>query len=204
MTRKQVWVVGLLALFGGVVGGALACLIVSGPQALAQAGAAQQIVSAQAFHLVDADGNVRGRLDFNAQGAPNLSLLDKDGQATIGVTPDGQPCLLLGRGDSGTAMLTAVQGGIYLGITGQGGGGLTLTAGDGHVGLILMSGGKSRAVLSLAPDGSASLTLADKDGKQRAVLGSTELTIPSGSTEVRPESSLVLFDKDGTVIWQAP
>ena len=41
--------------------------------------------------------------------------------------------------------------------------------------------------------------------KPRAVLGSTSLElIKTGTIEKRPESSLVLFDKDGKVIWQTP
>jgi hypothetical protein len=51
----------------------------------------------------------------------------------------------------------------------------------------------------------AGLTLFDKDGQSRAVLGRTELeTIKTGTVEQRAESSLVLFDRDGKVLWQAP
>lgn len=45
----------------------------------------------------------------------------------------------------------------------------------------------------------------DEKGKMRAALGaiSTEGT-RTGTVEKRPESSLVLFDKDGKVLWKAP
>lgn len=50
-----------------------------------------------------------------------------------------------------------------------------------------------------------SLVLYDKDVRERAVLGRTGVeTIKTGTVEQRAESSLILFDKDGKVLWQAP
>jgi len=65
--------------------------------------------------------------------------------------------------------------------------------------------GKHRLRLGVDKDGAGSLRLCDKDGKGRAVLGCTELvTIKTGEETKRAESSLVLFDKEGKVIFQAP
>jgi len=62
-----------------------------------------------------------------------------------------------------------------------------------------------RAALELDNDGSPKLVLYDKNGMSRAELGSTSLeTTRTGVVEKRPESSLVLFDKKGKVIWSAP
>ncbi len=75
---------------------------------------------------------------------------------------------------------------------------------DGSAGLGLRDKGEvTRAVMYLQSDGSPAVSLADKDGQQRAVLG---CTVPetAGSAEVRPESSLVLLDKEGMVMWGAP
>ena len=64
--------------------------------------------------------------------------------------------------------------------------------------------GKDRAVLSAGTSG-PSLALRDENQKARAVLGHTELEATvTGAVEQRPASSLVLFDKDGKVIWKAP
>ena len=64
--------------------------------------------------------------------------------------------------------------------------------------------GKGRAMLSIAKDGRPSLMLLDSN-EIRAVLGATSLTaIKTEEVTIRPESSLVLFDKDGKVMWQAP
>jgi len=70
---------------------------------------------------------------------------------------------------------------------------------------------KERVRLSLFED-KPTLRLYDKKGKLRAVLGSTSLKITrpgmaGGKVETeekRPESSLVLFDKAGKLIWSAP
>ena len=51
----------------------------------------------------------------------------------------------------------------------------------------------------------SSLKLYDKDGNKRAVLGGTSLVTIGTGTEIKTaESSLVLFDKKGKVIWKAP
>ena len=51
----------------------------------------------------------------------------------------------------------------------------------------------------------ASIWLSDERGTGRAVLGGTTLeNKTTGVAEQRPASSLVLFDKDGKVIWKAP
>jgi L-asparaginase II len=47
--------------------------------------------------------------------------------------------------------------------------------------------------------------LRDEKERIRAVLGHTNLEITrTGSVEQRSASSLVLFDKDGKVMWTAP
>jgi len=64
--------------------------------------------------------------------------------------------------------------------------------------------GKPRASLAVWEDG-PSLRLRDAKGKDRAVLGTTSTkTIKTGVVHQRPESSLVLLDKDGEVLWSAP
>ena len=65
--------------------------------------------------------------------------------------------------------------------------------------------GKSRLRLALSGDGSPALELRDKGAQPRAVLGRVDVErTKTGALEQRAESSLVLFDKDGKVIWQTP
>jgi hypothetical protein len=64
--------------------------------------------------------------------------------------------------------------------------------------------GKARVGLYVAEHG-PTLQLYDKAEKIRAVLGTTELEkTATGSTETRAESSLVLFNQRGRVLWEAP
>lgn len=54
-------------------------------------------------------------------------------------------------------------------------------------------------------DGAPRFIIADENGKSRLALGRTELQqIKTGSIEIRPPSSIVLFDKDGKIIWKTP
>lgn len=64
----------------------------------------------------------------------------------------------------------------------------------------------NRAILELRNDPSgAAVSLWDDLDTTRAILGNTSLvTTRTGSVEKRPLSSLVLFDKDGKVLWNAP
>jgi len=64
---------------------------------------------------------------------------------------------------------------------------------------------RQRAKLLLGPDGSPTLVLRDEKGNLRVILGAGVLeTIRTGAREKRPESSLLLNDSEGKVIWQAP
>jgi hypothetical protein len=55
------------------------------------------------------------------------------------------------------------------------------------------------------PDARPSLSLSDQKGNVRARLGSADLVmVKTGSKEQTAESSLVLFDTQGQVIFQAP
>jgi hypothetical protein len=67
--------------------------------------------------------------------------------------------------------------------------------------------GKPRADLQVSPYG-PSLNFYDPNANTRLVLGSTSLVgshvVSGGVVEKNPPSSLVLFDKDGNVLWRAP
>ena len=63
---------------------------------------------------------------------------------------------------------------------------------------------KCRAYLKLGEDGKPSMSLSDAE-RPRATLGCTPLEITkTGATERTAESSLVLFDKEGKVLYQLP
>jgi len=62
-----------------------------------------------------------------------------------------------------------------------------------------------RAALRVSGNGAPSFSLYDDSLRARAVLGPTQLDIGhAGAIERRAVGSLVLFAKDGTVLWKAP
>ena len=77
---------------------------------------------------------------------------------------------------------------------------------DGQSGLAFVGkNGKPRIGLMLSSDDLPALVLTDENGEDRAVLGHTALEATrTGTVEQRPASSLVLFDKDGKMLWSAP
>jgi len=65
--------------------------------------------------------------------------------------------------------------------------------------------GRVRAAMGMTEDSVPALELMDRDGNLRAALGATSLhAVRTDEVRMRPESSLVLFDKDGKVMWKAP
>lgn len=64
--------------------------------------------------------------------------------------------------------------------------------------------GKNRIMLNLE-QGSPQVVLRDNNAQTRLVLGTYEMTSRTkGTIEKRPESSMVMFNKDGKLIWSAP
>ncbi len=134
---------------------------------------------------------------------PALAMMDRDGQvrAQIGVREDGNPFLSLV--DPPSKENQSVRG-IKLSLEEKERARLSVTGGKRDQGAeLLIDGGNTR------------LALKDADGVTRAELGSTELAFGkdgslekvrggSFSVEKRPESSLVLYDEKGKVLWSAP
>lgn len=108
-------------------------------------------------------------------------------RATLGLLPDGSPSLNLIDTDGNIRMAVGMKT-------------------DGSPSLNLYDKSQTnRAVLATLPDGSPALVLFNKAGETQALLGSNfPLRMEPEDTMSRPASSLVLFDKDGKVIWKAP
>jgi hypothetical protein len=123
--------------------------------------------------------------------SPTLALFDEQGACRIQVSAwRGWPSL------SFTDQEGKECG--YLGLLGRFG---------GSPGLMLGGLGEGRVKLLGPPEGPAvSLTDGIQDGgKLRAVLGRTSLeTTRTGEVQTLPASSLVLFDKEGKVMFQEP
>ena len=227
MTRR--WMIVIVAV----------CLVVTVAAIAYAAGktTAPEVIRAQRFELVDAEGRVRiemsiaglsgqapgirlldekgtGRagLVLFRDGRPGLALSDEKGavRAGLGLLRDGRPIMTLSdeKGEARAALSLLSDGSPILWLRDEKGK-LRATLAvfpDGNPILGLYDEkGKSRATLGLLRDGGPSLTFCDEKGRSRAELGVSSLeTIRTGAVEKRAESSLVLFDKDGKVLWAAP
>lgn len=64
--------------------------------------------------------------------------------------------------------------------------------------------GKQRFILDL-DEGNPRMILKDNEAQTRLILGTSEVTSRfKGTIEKRPPSSLVMFNKEGKLIWSAP
>jgi len=205
-----------------------ACLVVTAVALAYAAGKADsvpagEVVRAQGFEVVDGEGRVRARLGLAAgQPRPILVFCDEQGKTRVSMSllADGSPVLALSDKEAkprAGLMLTAGGLPIVGLVDGQGKRRASLgLAGDGSPSLDLYDqGAMLRASLSLAPDGSPALAVLDKDQNTRAAVGLCHLELtasgefrptgePGRETRTTAESSLVLFDKEGKVLWKAP
>jgi hypothetical protein len=221
----------VLAFFSGLLGDLASRPFLQSQSVLAQA-RPEKVIRAEEFQLVDSDGTVYASLSRPFGGA-TLSLSDKEGipALTLG-NLSGENGLWLQRGPlpfakfsrenstgnvwlqlrdenmllraaldyrSGNPALTLfhdqqmVQ--LGLGVTSDGSPVITMTDRNG----------KRRVNVQVDQSGNASIQIKDANGNDRAVLGATELVgIQTGSVELRPDSSLVLFDRDGKVLYSIP
>ncbi len=110
--------------------------------------AAQPVVTAQKFVLIDAQGKAVAELGA-AQGGSGLVLMDSAGQprAALVLTSSGEPGLKL-YDDKGVVRAALV------------------VATDGRTGLVLYDGhDKNRAALATGRDGAPAMVLFDRDGR---------------------------------------
>jgi len=185
MSKKEFWLVVGVSVTSSLATLGLFLAFWGGQTVLAKDNSAlQKEIRAQAFVLVDKNGNSRASLAMSSEDSSGFAIYDKNGKKTI----------FMGVDDKGTATMEMGRPNI-----------LFFVSADGRPLLNLLDGSRSRAVLGLWPDGDPNLTFRDKDGNRRAVLGSIE---PEPSQiaiiERRPISSLVLYGGDGRAIWNTP
>jgi len=176
-TRKNLLMI-LSVIFASLIGGALINVLFMTQTSVAQVGKTpEKVISAQEFRLVNASGKTRATLVVGALGGVTLNFLDVENKsrAVLGLSANGSPSLKLSNG-----------------------GALELRDERDRV----------RSKIVMLSDGSPSIRLFDEVGNSRAIIGSINLENPEtariGSLEKRPESSLVLLDKDKKVVWSAP
>jgi hypothetical protein len=146
-------------------------------------------LQAHAFVLVDRAGTPLARLGVLPHGAVGLGFYEqgKKGRLILGMESDGSSSFsLFSKDGKGGVLLTA--------------------AGSGATSLRLLdTRWKTRGTLATWPDGSPFVQLTDRDGKERLLLQYTEVTAKAtGELLKRPGPSLLFFDQEDKVLWQAP
>jgi hypothetical protein len=170
------------------------------------------VVEAEGFVVRDQAGQVRAELGVEPDNSAQMSLRGPDGKLRVLVAatddPDaGMAALTLKSGDGArfiTLWASDSLSRIQLREEGGGNAGLSCVKGSSPRLYLNDNDNNTRLELDITDDG-PKLVLIDHDGHDRAILGATELEgEKTGKTERTAESSLVLFDKTGLVIFQVP
>jgi hypothetical protein len=180
MKDRKPWLVMMLALTGGMLGGAIATMLGAGNAfALHHVGHAKT-VEAERFVLLGRTGDERGIIRVNDKGTAAFYMNDEKGRekAELRVTADGRTSLgfyddtglkrlVVGEGaapqsEAGIAVF-APNGNQVIDLSSSGNGEVNLTLYDAKSGL-------ARAGLGLSADGVPALALFDQNGKDRAEL----------------------------------
>jgi hypothetical protein len=148
---------------------------------------------------------------FTKDKIPALRFFDRAGKARneMNINRMGDPVLILRNQRGGTiAMLTGTDktGTEWVLMDPQGRPRITQNVNRNGANLSFFDEGiKARAGLGVKPDGNPGLIFSDDKMKNRVTLGYAEDTMTNkGSKESGTVSSLVLFDKNGKVLWKAP
>ncbi len=204
---KTDWVTkGLLVFVGS---GLWAMALMHGlPAARAQTSAIPDVIKAHKFELIDAQGKARAKLYIDEYG-PVLALNDAKGKhrAVLYIDSFGGTDLAINNANGEPRAVLKVLGGSPE---------LILYDANGNYGVVLDirkhgpdldlcdANGNDRAVLSVDKDGPG-LDLLDANGNDRAVLGSTwTVSKVTGATNPTAPSTITLFDKNGSVLYQRP
>jgi hypothetical protein len=170
MKDRKYWLYAILALVGGVFGGALSGHLFPGD---AEAAArAARVLKAEKFVLVDHDGNQRGVIQVDAENGAAIGFYDQNGnkRVILGETPHGRNGLAI-YGTNGRQMA-----------------GFTV-AGDNQSSVTLYdpANGRARVGLGVAATGEPALVLFDQKGRDRAEMHVT----------VKGKPGLALADETG-------
>ena len=174
--RKQ-WLYAILALVGGVFGGALSGHIF--PREAEAAAGAARVLKAEKFVLVDRDGKERGVIQVDAENGAGIGFYDHDGnkRVILGAAPNGRNGLAI-YGRNGREMA-----------------GFTVTEDNqSSVTLYDPANGRARVGLGVAASGEPALVLFDKNGRDRAEMHVT----------VTGKPGLALADETGKTVAGLP
>ena len=170
MKDRKYWLYAMLALVGGIFGGALSGHIF--PREAEAAARAARVLKAEKFVLVDRDGTQRGVIQVNSRGVADVALNDRSGRLRGAFRVGAEGGTAIGFYDQHGAKR------VILGETPSGRNGLAIYG----------SSGRQIAGFTVAEDNQSSVTLYDPaSGRARVGLG----------VAATGEPALVLFDQNG-------
>lgn len=203
MSKKRFFLIFIAASVSAFLGGFVSNQLYLSANAAANDNGKQQsiqplpefkVVEANQFRLVDLEGNCLAKLTIEEeQNKSGLDLLKSS--KTSKTTKTYHAVLEMGTG-SRTMRITKDKVELKTGSTQA-----SLASGNLTI--------KDKSFINIYADnifkGGTAIEIFDKERKPRAVLGSINLdVIATGEIQKRPESSLVLFGKDGKVVYSAP
>ncbi len=197
MNSKQFLLTVSVAVISGVLGGALSVFFMM-PQSVLAQDEPPKVIEAQEFRVVDDNGVVRGSIGLNQSGVTlNFRDVTRTKSAEVLVTEIGVGIVLSDESqESAIRMMTGESSGY---------GSISITAAESTLIATPNILTVSHPAGSILVDAEKPMIrVADRRHAPRAILGVTSLTPPTGSTEIRTPSSLVLFDEEVNVVWSAP
>lgn len=204
MSRGQFILLTALTVVGSLIGGAVLSALFKAENVSASPG--EKIIEAQAFVLVDENGNHRGEWTMDEHGV-YFGLFDQNHRSSIQLRSGDIEALLIYDENKRVRIALSLEHNKMPNFSmwdknRKSGIGLSLTTEDDSLPFIAFyKNGHSNMFLNASP----CLILYDENQKKRTELGVTKIkSKPTGSTEVRPPSSLVLYDEQENVIWIAP
>ena len=174
MKIKEYWIIGVIALITGIVGGVIVVQFFSGGYVFAEKSTQQfKVIEVEEFRLIDKNGKSRAVFGQSKDGNPSLIFFDKDNNSRVKIAV----------GDDGGSVVDVLDkdGKSSIGLVVLPSGFLTLILSD--------KDGKGRGFFSLY-DETPLVQFNDKNGRQRIVLGLKD-NVESGS-------SLAFSGEDGT------
>ena len=203
MSKKRFFLIFIAASVSAFLGGFVSNQLYLSANAVANDNGKQQniqplrefkVIEANQFRLVDLEGNCLARLTIEEK--QDVSFEEILGLSKSAKTSKTYRAVLEMGSDSRTMRMTKDEVEFRAGSTQA-----SLASGN----LFL----KDKSFIKIYADnmlrGGTSIEISDEEGRTRAVLGSVDLNvIATGEAQKRPESSLVLFGKDGKVVYSAP
>lgn len=200
MSRKQYISLAVLALAAGLAGGIVSSWFLGNQPVFAREATKEaveispelRVIMAREINLLGLDRKPRIKLAVDQNGEPGLHYYDEKGRYRAGFSVgQGTPSLTM-RDKSGLRLQIGLM--------------KLISTGDEWPTILLMDKkGVERAILTLDIEGRPHLALKNAKGDNRVFIGCGDLKYSqAGAIGKGPFSSLVLFDKKGKVIWQAP